>query len=280
MSDLSDVLNVIAAQCAGFVYPNGTANPPVAAAIVKIYPGWPTASSLDADLQSNIVNVSIYPSGPENNVTRYRPKAQVVGINAPTLTLTQEGNFVTVGGAMPSPFTPHNMAIIVAGQPFIYPVQPTDTLPSIATALASLIGAAYPGTSSGAMVVALPDGVIPSDARVGTTGKVTTEWERQAQRIQITVWAPDPVTRTTISAAIKTAFSRIAFLMMPDGYGARIKAVGTNLSDALEKSKVYRRDLFYEIEYATTITETAATVVALSIPVETQTGAAITTLTE
>lgn len=280
MSDIADVLNVIAAQCAGFIYPNGTDNPPVAGQIVKIYPGWPTASSLDADLQSNIANVSVYPSGPENNVTRYRPKAQVMSINAPTLTLTQDGNFVTVGGAMPSPFTPHNMAIIIAGQPFVYPIQPTDTLPSIATALASLLGAVYPGTSSSAMIVALPDGVIPTAARVGTTGKVTTEWERQAQRIQITVWAPDPATRTDVSAAIKIAFSRIAFLIMPDGFGARIKAVGTNLSDALEKSKAYRRDLFYEIEYATTITETAATVVALNIPVETQTGAPITTLTE
>jgi hypothetical protein len=66
---------------------------------------------------------------------------------------------------------------------------------------------------------------------------------------------------------------------MPDGYGARVKAAGGSFSDSLEKAKTYRRDLFYEVEYATTVSQTLATVVATQITYETQTGVPIITRT-
>jgi hypothetical protein len=265
MSDISDVLNVLAAQCAGYVYPNGTGQPSVTGNTVKTYPGWPTSSSLDQDLQREIVNVSIFPIGPERNVTRYAPQSHVMSIVEPTLTLTVSDNTITVGGAMPSPFTPHNMALLMSGKAFIYAIQATDTLTSIATGLASLISAAYPGTTSSGAVITLAAGANAQDARVGTTGTTAIEWERQTQRVQITVWAPDPTTRNQVSAAIKSSLSQISFLTMPDGFGARCLSTGQlpPLSDMLEKAKTYRRDLFYDIEYATTVEQQSATVVTL-----------------
>ncbi len=279
MSDISDVLDVLTTQCASFVYPNGTGQPSVCGSTVRVYPGWPTSSSLDQDLQLGNVNVSIFPSGPERNVTRYRPKQNVMSITAATLTLTAAGNVVTVGGAMPSPFTAHNLALLVNKQPFIYSVQATDTLTSIATALATLLAAVFPGTTSSGPIITLPANVVPIVARVGTTGLVTTEWERQQQRMQITIWAPEPTPRNQVSSTIKQAFSQIAFVTMPDGFGARVKAAGGSFSDSLEKAKTYRRDLFYEVEYATTVSQTLATVVATQVTYETQTGVPIITRT-
>lgn len=263
MADISDVMNVLAATCASYLYPSGTSQPSVTGGLIRVFEGWPTASSLDADLQSGVVNVSIYPIGPEQNVTRYQPKQIVQSVNSPTLTLTQSGNKVTVGGVMPSPFAVQNMAVIINGAPFIYPVQQTDTLTSIATGLTALINPAYPGTSNSGPVITLPNGTIPSAVRVGSTGVASTEWERQKQRIQITVWAPDPTTRTQAAAAIRVALAQVAFLTMPDGFGARVKSAGSMLSDVLEKAKTYRRDLFYEVEYATTVAQTVTTIVAM-----------------
>ena len=42
---------------------------------------------------------------------------------------------------------------------------------------------------------------------------------------------------------------------MPDGTGARLRYVRSNMSDATEKDCLFRRDLVYTVEYATTQTE-------------------------
>ncbi|RKR46312.1 hypothetical protein [Paraburkholderia sp. BL17N1] len=304
MADVQDVLDTVAAQLAGFVYPSGTGNASVTGKDINVFPGWPLPGQVDIDMPQGIADVSVYATPTERNTTRYRPKQKVMSIAQPTLTLTAATNVVTVGGAMPSPFTPHNLAVLIDGCPFIYPVQSTDTLTSIATGLATLIAVKYPGTSSSGPNVTINDAALvftasgaqvvdaqgnlliadlspvnPTTTRVGTTGSVTTEWERQAQIFQITVWAPDPVTRKTIGNAIKVALSQIAFITMPDGYGARIRYHRSVLSDESEKVRVYRRDLYYEIEFATTTTKQIATVVATRVKFETQDGTPILTRT-
>lgn len=279
MASLEDVLNTLTTQISAYVYPNGTGQPSVTGKTIKVYPGWPTSSSLDQDLQHEMTNVTIFPTGPEKNVSCYRTRSAVMAIVTPTLTLTANGNVVTVGGATPSPFTPHNLALLVDNQPFIYPIQSTDTLTTIATGLATLLAISYPGTTSSGPVITLPASTVPIVARVGTTGTVTTEWERYKQRMQITVWAADPTTRSQVAAAIRTGFAQITFVTLPDGYGARVQANGSALSDVLEKAKTYRRDLFYEVEYPTTVTEQVATVVAAEVTYETQSGTPIITRT-
>lgn len=279
MSDISDVLNGIAAQVATYVYPNGTGEASVTGVQIRTYAGWPTASTLDQDLQNGIVNVSVYPVGTEIARTRYSNTPVVTSIQSATLTMTVSGRTVTVGGAMPNPFSAHNMAVIIDNAPFLYSVQSTDTLTSIATALASLIAASISGVTSSGPVITLPVGLFNVVANVGTFGSYSQEWERQAHRIQITVWAPDPNTRNLVSAPIKQGLAQIAFLTMPDGYGARVKSQGGFFSDALEKAKTYRRDLIYEVEYATTTQSEVATVVAATVNYETSTGQSITSRT-
>lgn len=280
MSDVSDVLNVVASQIAGFMYPNGTGQPSVTGKTINVFPGWPLPEQIDGDMSQGFADVSVFPvPNTERNTTRYRPKANVMSVATATITLMAGNGTLTVGGAMPSPFTAHNVAALVGGQAFIYPVQSGDTLTSIATGLAALIAATYPGTVNSGSVITLPAGVKASAARVGTTGQVTTEWERQTQLFQLTVWAPDPVTRNMIGNAIKVGFAPVTFIMMPDGYGARIQYRRNALSDEAQKVRVYRRDLFYEIEYATTVTQTLATVVATKVQFQDQQGDPIVTRT-
>lgn len=279
MADVQDVLDTVAAQITGFVYPNGTGNASVTGKDINVFPGWPLPGQIDNDMPQGIADVSVYATPTERNTTRYRPQQKVMSIAAATITLADGQGTLTVGGAMPSPFTPHNVAALIGNQAFIYPVQAGDTLTSIATGLASLIAAKYPGTTNSGPLITLPPGVQARAARVGTTGVVTTEWERQAQVFQFTVWAPDPATRKVIGNAIKVALSQIAFITMPDGYGARIRYQRSPISDESEKVRVYRRDLYYEIEFATTVTKQIATVVATEVEFETQDGVPILTRT-
>jgi hypothetical protein len=279
MADVQDVLNTLASQVAGYVYPNGTGQASVTGKAINVFPGWPLPDQIDADMPQGIADVSIFPLPNERNVTRYAPKAHVMSVVTPSLTLTVNGHTITVGGAMPAQFTPHNMAVLIAGQAFLYALQQTDTLTSIATGIAALIAQTYPGTTSSGAVITMPVGVSVEAARVGTTGQVATEWERQVQTFQITVWAPDPTTRTTIASAIKVALSQISFLTMPDGFGARIRYLRNTYTDDTQKVRTYRRDLFYDVEYATTVTQTKATVVATKVQVQDMQGDPITTRT-
>lgn len=278
MADVQDVLDTVAAQIAGFVYPNGTSQPSVTTKAINIFPGWPLPDQIDGDMPQGIADVSIFPMPNERNTTRYRTDAKVMSIVPATLTLTVSGRTVTVGGVMPSPFTPHNMAVLIAGRAFLYAVQAADTLTSIATALATLIAVSYPGTTNSGPVITLGAGATVQAARVGTTGTTAVEWERQTQTFQITVWAPDPTTRKTIGNAIKVALSQIAFLTMPDGFGARIRYLRNLLSDEAQKVRVYRRDFFYDIEYATTVSQQSATVVTVATDYQTMDGAEIRTI--
>lgn len=272
MASVWDVADVLVAQVSAALYPNGTGQPSVPGNQCIVYAGWPTESRLDDDLAVGKAHITVYPRPEERNTTRYAPKQHVMAIKPAAITLTSAGSALTVGGAMPSPFTPHNVAALIAGVAFIYPVQTNDTLTSIATGLATLLAARYPGTTNTGPVITLPAGVSVTAARVGTTGTVTTEWERQEQSFQIIVWANDPASRKAIGSAIRGAFSKIHDLTMADGFGSNIKYQRSVYLDTMQKEKLYRHDLFYCVEYGTTETEEIATVVAAQIIFEDQFG--------
>jgi len=279
MADVTEVMTALSLQVEKIVYPNGKSNPSITGNDVRIYPGWPLPASLDADLPQGISHVSIFTGGSVRNTTRFQPKQKVMSIVTPTLTLSVSGSNVTVGGAMPSPFSAHNLALLVNNAPYIYAVQSGDTMTSIATAIAALLNAQFPGTSSSGPVITLPAGLTPIVARVGTAGTVTTEWERNEEMFRISVWTSDFNVRATIGAAIRSAFAQIHDMTMVDGYGANILFKDSRLIDEVQKERIYRRDLLYQVEYATTSTQQVATVVAVKATFEDDDGNPITTRT-
>jgi hypothetical protein len=177
-------------------------------------------------------------------------------MNAATLTLTINGQQITVGGAVPPANNPHNLSVLANGKPYVYAVQTSDTLNSIAAALASLIAADIPGTGAAGAVVTLPGTGRIGAARVGVTGTAVREVRRQERHFQITVWADTPAHRDAVAQPVDLVLATTKFLTMPDGFAARLIYKNSPISDSLQKTRLFRRDLIYLVEYATTQTET------------------------
>lgn len=277
MADLIDVLNAFKSTVLAAVYPPagvvpGNSLSPVTGCAVLAVAGEANANDLDlvaASLAAGQVPrtiVSICAAGGMwRNTTRY-PKAwlrQIAGTTTLTLSVDATGTVVTIGGTAPGAAGPaQNVALIVgfAGsrpQGFAYSVLPSDTLDSIASALAALVDTATPASASGAQIT------IPAAhslvARVGGVSTMLKEVMRQTDRIQVNVWAPigpsnRPQLRDAVAGAVKIALAQDTFLTLADQTAARVVTRGDFLLDDPEKAGLFRRLLNYDVEYATTIT--------------------------
>lgn len=254
MADLVDVENELVQLIASTIYPNGTSQASVTGVPTTIYVGWPTASNLDADLAALAIgggkmHVTVFPLDAERNTTRYPRAWQQVQAPAVTLTLTQAGQQVTVGGTVS---TPQNVVLMVGYKPYVYAVQATDTLASIAASVAALISGA---TAAGA-VITVPNSLLITAARVGAAGTNIMEVRRQERVFQITVWADTPAHRDAAAQAIDVALAQMEFITLADQTAARLIYRGSFVDDMVQKANLYRRDLRYSVEFATTVTET------------------------
>ena len=250
MADLSQIETALVSTITQVVYPSGTGNPSIAGAPCKIYRGWPIPANLDRDLAAGAINISVYPLDNEQKVTRFPREWQAVSIPTPSLTLTTSGTTVTVGG---TPSSPLNAAVGVDGSSYLYAVQPHDTTTSIATGLASLI----PGASNSGPVVTIPNAYSLS-AFVGGFGTVVRETKRQKRGLQVAFWCPDPTARDQVVPPVDAALADVDYLNLPDGTVARLIYERTRVSDRVEREGLYRRDLMYSAEYATTDAEAVA----------------------
>ncbi|MCK4121400.1 hypothetical protein HFK83_03320 [Ralstonia pseudosolanacearum] len=259
MADITDVSSVLMTTIAGIVYPNGTSQPSITGAAVAVLIGWPDAVQLRADLAANKVNVSIFP---QPNMLRIIDSAMsdwsTPSAPVNTITLTLSGQAVTVGGTVS---TPQNAALVVDNKAYVYAVQAGDTLAGIATALAALVNVDQTATAAGA-VVTIP-GAKYISPRVGGQGVAVRETRRQEQGYQITVWANCFDQRDPIAAAIDSALSGIPHLTLAD-QSAALRFKNSRQDDSQQKEGIYRRDLFYAVEFSTfasqTLTQITATV--------------------
>lgn len=254
MADLTDVANALVTLVSATLYPNGIGQASVAGVGVRVYQGWPNPEQLDPDLRATtpICHVSVYPRPEEKNTTRYMPTWKQTSVNTPTLTLTIAGQAVTVGGTVPLASNPHVVMVMGNGKPYVYAVLATDTLNSIAAALAALIAADIAGTAAAGAVITLPNSARLQAARVGVTGTAVREVRRQERSFQIGIWADTPAHRDSIAQAIDPVLAFTTFLALPDGTSGRLIYRSSMVSDQLQKDRLYRRDLFYSVEYATT----------------------------
>jgi len=255
MADPSEILNVIAGQVAAIVYPNGTASPSITGAVVKVYPGWPVPDILQADIKNSGVHISIYPLPTERKLpTALGRPYRVIDSGNPTIETAVSGSAVTLSGAVS---TPQNVYFLIDGIGYHYSVQSGDSLASIATAMATLI----PGASNVGPVVTFPN-AFEIIARVGGVGAAARELRRQTKDFMVTVWAPTPALRDTIGSAIDSALSISSDIQLSDGLPAFMVYARSMYSDASENYLVYRRDLVYTVNYATSQTISAPQVVA------------------
>jgi hypothetical protein len=270
-------MNVLAATVAGILYPQGAAGNATCAGtllnglplggmqasitgqVVSIYPGWPSPQQLDKDLPKGIAHVNVYPWKQDRNTTRYMERWQAQRAPVPTITATINDNAITLGGVMGPG---QNIAVIVNGAAFVYQTVATDTLGRAAAALAANINETITGTMSMGACIVLPPGTRIAAARVGAGGTAVKEVGRQERIFHIGIWSGSPQLRDSVAKAVQPQIRRKRFLVMPDGFGARIIYHGDLLNDSEQKQGIYRRDLLWSIDYATTITEEQTQVIA------------------
>ena len=266
---------------AGWVYPNGTSQPSAAGAVpVKIVCGWPNSADLQEHLTAAVAYISIYPiPGAERLTTRYPREWQTITGPAPTITFTQVGEAITLAGTVSSP---QLVAVAAYGKIYVRAVQPSDTLATIASALATLISADGQAVSSGSVLT------VPSPqlgARVGGFASVARELRRQERLFQITVWTSSPEQRDIVAGFVDLKFAGagdpngLEFIALPDGFVARIQYARTLQTDKDELSGSFRRDLIYSIEYATTETVSAPQIVGFEVQATANGAPAIDTVT-
>lgn len=265
MADLIDVANALVTRIAQAIYPNGTGQASAAGVPCKVFVGWPAPAQLDADMAAGKINVSVYALPSERNTSRYSEDWREVVAPVKTLTLTANGQAVTVGGTVS---TPQVVALVIGGVGYPYAVQAGDTLTSIATGLAALVYVDYPGTTSTGPVVTLAGNANLEAARVGASGTSLRNLRQTEGAYQISIWAPTPANRDAVSRVVDIALAKTRFLTMPDGTASRLIYQRSGISDELQKTRIYRRDFTYTAEYSTTETRTDTQIILPSVNVE------------
>ncbi|MBO4120282.1 hypothetical protein J5T34_05950 [Cupriavidus gilardii] len=271
MADLSDVSRALVALIAKTVYPNGTSQPSITGQPVKVYAGWPNPAELADDLKAGKVHISVFPRAVKQ-VNSAVSKWRTITPPVHTLTLVASGDQVTVGGTVS---TPQNASLVIDGEAFPYAVQESDTLASIATALAALISADRPATSTGP-VVTVP-GAIAISPRVGGVATRLREVRRQDQEFLITVWANCYDSRDPVASAVDAALAATTRITLPDGsFGTlRSRPMSNPWNDSGQKERIYRRDLCCWIEYSTTVAQEQYEITQGEIVVEDDVGLTI-----
>jgi hypothetical protein len=273
MATISDLRAAIAQAVGDMLYPAGvpagtTPPSPVAGCPVRVFQGWPEREAIDADMAAGIVDVSIYTLPGSTNTTRYPEVDIPISISPPTLEWVVTGTTATLGGTVS---TPQNVGLLVDRQAYLYAVQPTDTLASIATAVAALVNAVQSASADGA-VVTIPG----SHAIIGRAGGVATtlrEIGREKVTVEIVIMAPSDSLRNTVGAAIEPGLRTLRRTPLADGSIAMSWFGQVVDTDELVKSGIYRRILWLDGEYASTIISTAAQIVSFTDTVTTATSA-------
>ncbi len=252
MADLTDVQTGLVALIAQALYPTGTANPSVTGVTYKIYPGWPQPQTLDADMPLGTVHISVFAPPMSRTIPQMgNNRWQQSTVGAATITGSVSGDALTLSGTVSTP-----MAVLVTANNtlYSYAVQPTDTLASICTALASQI----PNATSSSAVLTVANAYQLSVAfSVGSTA--IKEVGRQQQLFQVSVWAPTPSARQTAAIAIDPAIRNQIRIALPDNTWCQIRARSMADTDMNQKPALFIRHLHYECEYATIVGQSAQT---------------------
>ncbi len=237
MADQSDVENAIVALIAQALYPNGTAQPSVTGVQCSVARGWPTEAGVNAAVNAGNILVTVHQrSGFSRDATRYSRKAFSLSQNPPTITASLSGFVVTLGGAVTAGNT---VGVLSDGVAYTYTATSTDTLDTLASALAATI----PGASANAGVLTLPGiGAAPS-VIVVTPGIVGVEVGRQQAGFQTDVWAPSPALRDVVMSAICPAQMLTYRMTLPDTSTATLMQFDQSGPDDMpSREKMFRRN--------------------------------------
>jgi hypothetical protein len=263
MADISDITTYLKGAALAAVYPNGTSQPSVAAMDVRVIEGWPEPQLLDLDMAGKTLigatgnipiprpgglcaTVSVFPML-GMSVTPYQIQDDTLVISQPTygLTASVTNGVINVSGTPAS----GEYLTVITDRAYAYSASGASAAAIIATLAASFANN-YIGVSSTASSLTIPYGFALTirQGGQGTLGKVV---HRQRQGVMVSVWAPNHGVRAVLAAAIDVALKSQITITLPDTSQAIIVYSRTNVIDDKQVATIYRRDLIYDVEYAT-----------------------------
>lgn len=252
MADQSDVETALVAAVGAALYPAGTAGGSVLGAVCRVYRGFPAAKALAADLAAGVINVTVFPERRRQAVTtRWIDTEIPQALAVPTLTVSVSGDTASFAGTA----GPGQVAGLLAdGVAVVHRGTDGDTPERVAAILAGYLSTQRIALADGA-TVAVP-GAGSLIARVVADQAGLSETRRQRQPFRISCWCADPATRDATAGAIDQALSATAFLPLADGTAGRLRLLTSTVFDQSENAALYRRDLLFSVDYATTIAAT------------------------
>jgi hypothetical protein len=244
---MSDVEAALVSAVSSVLYPGGLSAQAIVGSGARVYRGWPMPAALDADLMLGVLNVSVsaVPNSARNTtrwgVCAWAPPA------SPGVMVTVSDNTVDFSGV---PNAGDVAGLLVDEATYVYQVQAGDSAGLVAAALADLVRRDRICRLQGS-VVTVP-GAVRLVARTLALQVSTAELARQEQGFRIAVWSPSPGMRDAACSAIGSTLAQTAFLTLADQTGGRVRYRNTASFDEGQGAGVYRRDLVYDVEYATT----------------------------
>lgn len=250
MPDQSDVEAALAGFLAGTLYPNGAALVSVVGPVCRVFPGWPVAAALEADLALGVVQISVVAMpGHVRDTTRYPLEMVVVLAPVATLSVSISGETVAFCGVAA---LGQVAGVLVDGRAYAYRVQAGDDAGSVASALAALVRVDRPVALTGSSV-----GFVGARGLVGRVvmdGAGGAELRRQVMAFRVSVWAPMVGIRDQVASVLDGALAGVTFLDV-GGWGCRVRAGIGAVSDQGAVAGVWRRDLGVSVEFPTAVVE-------------------------
>ena len=215
----------------------------------------PTATQVIPRTNGPCANVSIFPLAGTGNAV-YQIQDHTYTIFPPAINLT-----VSVSGTPGLPSEPTQVTItgtpaageyvtIVSDRQFVYS-ETGATAEAILQTLLTDAQVNYPLASLSGNTLTIPS-VFAFVVRQGGQAVLGKVVKRQCQFVQISIWAPDHNSRSVISAAIDLALKENIIITIPvDNSQAKIVYSRTNVMDTKQDVTLYRRDLIFEVDYAT-----------------------------
>lgn len=263
MADLSEIMTYLAVKSADAVYPNGTGSPSVAGVDCRVYEGWPNPDQLDRDMSGQmfsgtparvttrpggaVANISVYPM-PGTGIVVHQLLNQTKVITPPTygLSVMVAANTIVVTG---QPVAGEYLTLLCDGN--IILSKSGATTADILTALAAEAETHYPSgvTLDGSMLtIPVTHGLVVRQGGKAVMGRTT---HRQRHPVMITVWAPTHTIRASLSDAIDNKLKQNLVFSLSDTSQALLVYNRTHMHDEKQTATIYRRDLIYDVEYAT-----------------------------
>lgn len=265
MADTSDVEAALVTLAGSILYPGGVSAVGIP---MRIYRGAPASAQLDTDLAAGVAHLTVFSAPGFSRTTGGYLDGPVTTPGVVTLTATVSGAAVTFGGTAG---LGQLAGVIVNGLPYTYACQATDTPSTVAAAIASRVS----GASAAGPVVTFAT-TRPVIARTGGTGTSRTALRWQTQAFRLITWAPTPAARDTICSFLDAGLSGTPFVSLPDGQSGRLFWHNTTSDDVPQKEQLWKRDLLYTVQFATTQTVNAAQVLFGILAATAQTSAGIT----